>query len=764
MINSAENKIPSKLKKFLNSQNICEFLDEQQLQKIGYSVCNGAETDETSRQEWSRQLEEALKIAKQVGDLDNNVADRKTLPFEGAANIKYPLMLNACIQFNARVNPEIVQGDKVVYMDVMREDPQGQFEEIGKRLTAHMSYQLLGKSDHWREDTDRLLIILPMVGTVFRKSFWNDLKGMPDFELCLPDDIIVNNKARSLETAFRVTHKLYLSDNDLLERMRSDLYTDIDLDELGNDISNDEYSNVNEDGLCPYATRRMYELYEQHTFLDLDDDGYKEPYIVVVHKQSQKVLRIIARFKEQQVKTNSRGEIIRIEAKNYFTDYHFIPSPDGNFYSMGFGMLLYPMNTIINKALNNLLDAGSLCNMQAGFVGKGLRVKNESLRFVMGEYKKVECQDGTSLKDNFFPLPVRDPSPIVLQLVELMIKASQETANISDVMQGQTPGANTPATTVLSLIEQGTKVFSSILYRLYQAFKKEFEKLYEMNKEYFDTAEFYKHSLGVAMIQPSDYKFDDFAIMPVADPATSTEAQRLGRAQALWQLMSAPGVDQREIIKRWLDAIKAPNPEKVLPEPDPNAPPPPEVLKLMAEIKKINSETGMLVAEGTLKAIDRELAQRRLKLDAELAVGALATGKIDSIVKIAQAEQMGEPVQQAKQFEQGEETEAQQQAPDDTQPIAQQLGMMTGQIQPLQQQQLQGNQIQPPQGQQLPMEEQLMQGAQGQGGAESQNAPPNPELAVMQASSPDTTGITGVSKQMQGVANAKQQQAAQAGS
>jgi len=748
-----QDKIHHKLKKFIDSQNCCEFLDEKQLQEIGNAVIHGAETDEASREEWSKQLEDALKMVKQVGDLDSNTASRKTTPFQGSADVKFPLMLNACIQFNARINPEIVQGDKVVYMDVMREDPTGQYEEIGKRLTAHMSYQLLGKNDHWRSDTDKLLMILPMVGIVFRKSFWNDIKEMPDAELCLPDDIIVNNKTKSLGTAFRITHKIYLSDNDIIERQRSGLYSDIDLDKLGVDADSEELDNLSELNNSKYASRRMFELYEQHTYLDLDEDGYKEPYIVIVHKQTQIVLRIVARYDEKTIITNKMGKLIRIDPINYFTAYHFIPSPDGNFYSMGFGNLLFPLNVTINKSINNLLDSGTLANMQAGFIGKGLRVKKASEKFELGEYKYVDAQAGVSIKDNLVPLPVRDPSPIIFQLVEFMVKAAQETANISDVMQGQTPGANTPATTVLSLVEQGTKVFSSILYRLYQSFKQEFDKLYEMNKKYFDKAEFYRHSMTSGMINPDDYRLDDFAIIPVADPATSTEAQRLMRAQTLMEMMGKPGINNYEVMKRFLEALKVPNIDKILSKPDPNAPPPPEVQKIMAEIKQINTETGLKVAREDLEALKVELDQRDLHLRTEIAAGNLAAQKIKSITEIAQAEAMGQPVEQAKAFEQPIEQEASMQIPDETQPIAQQLGVITGQIQP-QQQQDQGQQMQGQQGQ-IPIEEQLM-GDQGQERQDSGVAPQNPELQKIQGASQDITGISGLSPQMKGAAQAIQ--------
>jgi len=281
--------------------------------------------------------------------------------------------------------------------------------------------------------------------------------------------------------------------------------------------------------------------------------------------------------------------------------------------------------------------------------------------------------------------------------------------------------------------------------------------LYEMNKKYFDTAEFYKHSQTSGMIQPSDYKFDDFAIFPVADPATSTEAQRLGRAQSLWQLLGKPGVNNHEIMLRWLDAIKAPNPKKILPDPDPNAPPPPEVLKLEAEIKQINTETGLKVAREDLEALKIELTQRDLALRTHIAAGELASKKVNSIVQIAEAENMGAPVAQAVPLERQEEVEAASQIPDETQPIAQQLGQITGQTpspQQQQQQQQQGGQQdgQSPQEEQ-PIEEHLLGGG----------APQNPILSSMQASSPDITGVTGIPASVQGRAAAIQSKVEQAG-
>lgn len=643
-----EDGISGRLKSFISNINIAKGMDEEKLDEIGEKVIQHTEYDEESRVEWFDQLQDAMKIAKQV-------KNSKNYPWPGAANIKYPLLINACIQYNSRMMPEVIQNDQVVKFDVMRPDPDDNLEDLARRLSAHMSYQRLRLSKHWRKECDRLLMILPMVGTVFKKSYWDNCAQIPESDLCLPDDIVINSRVKSLESAERVTHKLYFNDNGLLEKMNGGMFKEYTLEELRPSPNDDSTEiEINPDREHQSDTDaiqdKIHVLYEQHTFLDLDDDGYKEPYIVTVHFASKKVLRIVSRYDQQSLVFNKKtGRLVRIDPIQYFTDYHFIPSPDGDYYSLGFGKILYPLNESINTILNQLLDAGTLSNLGGGFIGKSMRIKKGPLRVKPGEWTWVDSV-GQNLSQNIVPYPVKEPSPILFQLLGLLIQSAEELISLSDVMQGQAPPSNTAASTVSNMVEQGMKIYTSILQRFNEDQGQEFEKLYQLNRKYLSDSQYYKNSVGTGMINPTDYEVDDFGIFPVADPEMSTESKRLARAQMLLQLpQQIPGIDPHEVGMRFLRTMRFPAPEKLLPPPpppDPSAPPPLQDQLLIAQIentKAVTENTKMETADYLMKreleGIEADIKEQRLDVEKEQVAAEVDGGQVDSMLKIADLEE-----------------------------------------------------------------------------------------------------------------------------
>lgn len=646
-----KSSIPSKLREYMNSVNIAEELSPTKLTEIGDCVIEKAQLDDESRYEWKKTYRESLKIAMQY-------IEKKNTPWPNASNVKYPLVLTACIQFNARTNPEIVQGEKVVHVATMLSEPSDDEEERADRLSEHMSYQLLGQSENWRSDTDKLLITLPLVGVVYRKTYFDAIDKKPQIDFCLPSDIIVHNEIESLERAPRITHVLHLSDNELWERMKAGLYREVPIEELekpepGPSSYDSHINSVPED---IKEIEGMHTVYEQHTRWDLDDDGYAEPYIITVHKQTQEVLRIVARYDEDCfVYKDNSGEFVKINAINYFTDYHFIPSPDGTFHSLGFGQILYPMNEVVNSTINQLLDAGALSNRGGGFIAKSLRMRKENIRFKLGEYIQIDTPTGTNISQNIFPMPVKEPSAALFSLLEFLVKAGQEISSVSDIMLGQPPAPNTPATTVVSMVEQGSKVFSSMLNRLYYSFKKEFEKLFELNKKYLDQYETYEYALKIGEVTLDDYRQDSYGVFPVSDPHVSSDAQRIAKAQALMQMLQMPGVDVHEILERYLKALKITNIQKILPpEPTPEEqaqqPPSPQEMMAESEIRLKNMQASDLLMKRELEAIRLDIEERRLQLDAATQGVKATSDKIDAVSKMAITDaEVG-----AKQVEQAE--------------------------------------------------------------------------------------------------------------
>ncbi|MCR5876942.1 hypothetical protein [Phenylobacterium sp. J367] len=317
--------------------------------------------------------------------------EEKSYPWPKASNIKFPLISTAAIQFNARAYPAMIDGPNIV-KGAIKGRPTPEKQDRADRIGKHMSWQLLEEMDDWEEDTDRLLIQLPIVGCAFRKTWFDPLKGYNCSHLVSAGDFVVNYWTRDLETCPRATHVLPpMYPYEAEEKMRSGLWLRVDLGRAPDAANDDDAPHV---------------FLEQHRLWDLDEDGYPEPYIVTVHKETERVVRIVARYDETGVEMSEEGEIVRITPTRAFTKYGFIQAPDGSFYDIGFGTLLEPLSATINSTINQLMDAGHLANVQGGFIGDGVSIKSGNLRFKPGEWKRVTSA-GANLQQSIVPLPVK---------------------------------------------------------------------------------------------------------------------------------------------------------------------------------------------------------------------------------------------------------------------------------------------------------------------------------------------------------------------
>lgn len=592
VVENQEEQMPewqSVLLEFIQSDNIADTLDEETLAKIGDAISNGVKTDEDSSIEWMDGVNEGMKLAK----LEH---EEKSFPWEDASNIKFPLIANASMQFASRAYPEIVQGDKVVKVGVFGDDPNGVKADRAERVTDFMTWQILQQMPAWEEGMDKLLNVLPNVGTLLRKTFYDEINRVPNVLTLLPSDFVVNAHTRSLKEARRITHILYYYENDVVERQNAGLWRDVDLGEAnytGNpaDYSYDTAgSQEGESG----DDASMFCFYEQHCWIDLDDDGYEEPYVATIHKDTNKVMRIVARYSAEDIRINKQnGNLIKIDDQKYFTSYTFVPSQDGTFHGIGFGHMLYNINEAINSTLNQLIDAGTLANIQGGFKAKSARVAGEP-SFQAGEWKSVDIAPEL-LSKAFFNLPTKEPSQVLFSLLGLLIDTGQSIAMVTEVLTGQMTSANASPTTTLAMIEQGLKVYSAIHKRIHRSLKCEFKHLMELNGKYL-TAEMYIYVLDNKEIieearaaqeqgipfnpATKDFNPDDYDISPVADPIMSTDMQRMAKANALMQFKDDPGFNGYLIRKNFAEAIKAPNVDQLVPDPADMGPPPPNPLLL----------------------------------------------------------------------------------------------------------------------------------------------------------------------------------------
>lgn len=614
---------PNKLRAFMESANVAADLPEGQLAEIGARAHREYEVDENSRSDWKTRMKDALDLAMQV-------TGEKNYPWPNAANIKFPLVTTAAVQFAARAYPAIVNNRSVVKGQVRGEDegvpatdpqsgqpvmdPQtgqpawqvepGAKRERAERVARHMSWQLLDEMEEWEEDTDLLLHVLPILGCCFRKTWFDPAMGRCRSEMITPDKAVVNYKAKSLATAPRITQRFDLYPYEIEERVRSGLYLECEYGPTG---------ETNDDD-APHC------FLEQHRWLDLDDDGYPEPYVVTLHEETHKVVRIVARFDAEGVFVNDRGEVAKIEPVQYFTRYLFMPAPDGGIYGVGFGALLQPLNEAINSTINQMLDAGHLQNTGGGFIGYGLKIRGGNLRFAPGEYKRVQTIAG-GIRENVVPLTFPGPSATLFSLLGLLIEAARDISSVKDIMTGDEGPPGEAAARTLARIEQGMKVFSAIYKRIFRGLKHEYAKLFRLNRLYLDERVYFTLLDTPEAVALDDYQSDDLDVVPVADPNMVTDAQRMAQAEFLLQFLGDPYFDPRESRKRVLDAVGMPDGDKLLVQ---ELPPDPEIAAKADEMEVRKREV--------------EIKAQAQQVDAEKSLAEVAEIKSRVILNLAKAE------------------------------------------------------------------------------------------------------------------------------
>ncbi len=616
------------LDKYMKMPNIIEddVFDDDKRAGISQKIIRGFEIDQESQADWLKDVDAAI-------DLASLKRSYTSFPWKDAANVKFPLITTAALQSGARMYPEIVRNGRVVEAMVIGADPDGTKQEQASRVIKYMTYQLLEESDDWEAGTDKLVHVLPIIGTMFRKTYFNPVLGKNEYEVCLPHEVVINNMSKSLEKAPRVSHIFRLGYNEIVENMRAGLYCEYTLAELGCDDSDGQsYEDA------------YPEILEQHGFLDLDGDGYEEPYITTVHKKSGKVLRIVARFNPRDIMTNDSGEIVRIDPTHYFTDYHFIPNPNGTFYSIGFGLLLRPLNETVNTLVNQLLNAGALASLQGGFIGAGLKVKGGDMPIRPGEWKRTESM-GVDIAKNIVPINYKEPSPVLYQLLGFLIEHTDKLTSITDALTGNEHTQNSPATSVTAMVEQGLKVFTSIMRRMYRSFKKEFEKIYRLDSLFVDPAHYMTvlgeqvqigtDSSGKPLI--SDFDASTFRVIPISDPNSSSDTLRAAQNQLLVTLLANPQLGMKmnpdDVLKRVLVSSNIPAIERLLVPPDQQQKPPPDPAMMKVQI------------EGVAQQVETHIKEQKMQIDQEShqiamqqALAQVKDTEADAVLKLAQAQ------------------------------------------------------------------------------------------------------------------------------
>jgi len=549
------------------------------LAEIGNVVCEEYDADEASRAEWREALAKDLKLFA-------SFMQKKTTPWEGASNVNVPMMCISTIQFHARAVPSLLPPKEIVraYPTSVEDRPRAE------RVQQYMNYQLLYEMDEFEEGMDKTLIQLPIEGSVFRKTYYDPIKGRSTSQYVSAMDLVVDYSTRRLEEARRITHLLRMSRSDIMKRVLAGVYLD-SAAELKAPSSRQEAPGEAEirDAVDTITGRRRPTLsqsttserlvLEQHRGWDFTGDGVEHPYVITVDYETRKVLRITERVWPDPA-TGREAPV------DYFTHYEFIPNPEG-FYALGFGALLRGLNESANTIINEVIDAGALANLQGGFVSKRSTISKGALTFKMGEFVEF---DGyvDDIRKAVYNFDFKGPNVTLFHVLGLIFEYSRQVSAVSETMTGQMPASDTPASTVLALIEEGRKVFSTIHKRLHRAFKKELRKLYRLNSIFLDEQRYF-HVLGEDGMpdpeRPEEIGKIDFAdvrdVVPVSDPEIVSKAERVLKAQQIWEItLSSPVTAQNQAAvtaaqMRLYQALDVDRPQELLPPPPepPDLPP-----------------------------------------------------------------------------------------------------------------------------------------------------------------------------------------------
>ena len=597
----------------IEAPNLTDKFTDADLESIGEFCNDSYQADIQSRETWLRRTKAAMDLAMQV-------QKDKNFPWPNCSNVIFPLITIAALQFHSRAYPALVSGTDVVKCKFYGTDPTGERQASADKISSHMSWQLLEEDETWEEQYDRALINVPIVGCAFKKTYFDGVKGHNVSDLVLAKDLVFNYWSKTVEDSPVKTHRIPFSKNDIYSRIMSGTFRDVsDMDWYKSDApvpQPSEYSTAQDKrtGMEPPSnadSNTPYIICEQHCCIDLDQDGYAEPYIITFEETTKTVLRIVCRFdRPEDVTRDTDGDIISIDADEYFTKIPFIPSPDGGVLDIGFGVLLGPLTESVDTAINQIFDSGTLYNTSGGFLGRGAKFRGGVYSVAPYSWHRVDST-GDDLRKSMIPFPTKEPSGVLFQVLTMLIDYIERISGAVDITTGGNPGQNTPAQTSQSMIEQGQKVYSAIFKRIWRSMKMEFKKLFILNAKHLSATSKTYYGGADDFVTQADYKQAGLNIIPVADPNIMSDQARLAQAQLLLQVaQNNPLYDQDEVNKRFLRAIKITDIDKVY-KGTQNQPPQQPSEKMQVELLKAQIKTQDLTLK-KLQFISSLVEQRRM--------------------------------------------------------------------------------------------------------------------------------------------------------
>jgi hypothetical protein len=544
-------------------ENLAEFLDDKILDPLASELMDKYKDYKQSRQEWVESYKEGLNLLgfKYV---------TRTEPFRGASSVTHPVLAEAVTQFQAQAYKELLPAEGPVRTQILGNVDVPK-EEQSKRVKDFMNYQIMDQMKEYEPEFDQMLFYLPLSGSTFKKVYYDDLLDRAVSKFVPAEDLVVPYSATSLEDAEAVIHVLRISQNDLRKQQINGFYRDIDLGEPPFQEDQLKQKELELEGIRQNGSEDMYTILEMHVNIDLDGyedvnpedgepTGIRLPYIVTIDEANGKVLSI---------RRNYEADDALKKKKDYFVHFKFLPGL--GFYGLGLIHMIGGLSRTATVALRQLLDAGTLANLPAGFKTRGVRMRDDAQPLQPGEFRDVDVPGG-NIKDQFMQLPFKGPDQTLLSLMGIVVQGAQRFASIADAQVGDMNQSAAVGTTV-ALLERGSRVMSAIHKRLYVGLKNEFRLLAKVFKTYLPPV--YPYDVPGARREIKVQDFDDrIDILPVADPNIYSQTQRISMAQMQLQLaQSNPKMHNLyQAYRSMYEAVGVKNINAVLPPPQPPQP------------------------------------------------------------------------------------------------------------------------------------------------------------------------------------------------
>lgn len=541
--------------------NLAESMDERDLKDMAMDLIEEYKKDKTSRKEWEDAYIKGL-------DLLGTKYQEVTKPFKGASGVTHPLLAESVTQFQAQAYKELVPSDGPVRTQVVGLQTPAT-EQQADRVKDYMNYLLMEEMEDYTTDMDQMLFYLPLSGSTFKKVYYDALLDRPVSKFIPAEDLVVPYYASDLKDCERITHVIKMTQNEVTKKMAAGFYRDIELIDSSSEPDSVQKKLNELEGVKGNGSDYLNTILEMHVDLNLDDyedfddkaKKIKIPYIVTIDEGSGEILSIYRNYKPGDL------NYARVE---YFVHYKFLPGL--GFYGFGLTHMIGGLSQAATQSLRQLIDAGTLKNLPAGFKSRGIRVRDDDQPIQPGEFRDVDAPGG-NIRDQFFNLPFTEPSPTLYNLMGFVVQAGQKFAAITDTAVGNDT-QNRAVGTTMALMERGSRVMSGVHKRCYYAMRLEFKILARICGESLPPEYPYDVYGGPRQIKQADFD-NRVDILPVADPNIMSMAQRVTLAQAQLQIaQSNPQMHNlHEAYRRVYEALGTKTIDQIL-KPPPKQPEP----------------------------------------------------------------------------------------------------------------------------------------------------------------------------------------------